>query len=1052
MDWKGIGISCMMVLLVFSPLFYTSLSKDPEVKFEYDSSHEITRYNEIDVKENPFNIQWFEPFEFTSMEFDEASNVLYLGTEHGLFIKNLTTDEYWVVSQWEGLDDLHIVDTALDRDHSYLYIVTNGNSRVYILDLEKRIIIMNITLLAHDSLFSYSRFRTLHYIPEYRCLYAGMTGGLLRLNMMDYSMKFWDLSYMQEVEMEFIEGWTHYTTIFTIKSIEYSPIRESLFITTSIGMSRFSIENETFENVVDLELGTLESVRDSAWDANTETLALVSDYSLFLFKNGEVQSFNLSDHLNIDFNYKEYFDYDHIKSNGWCRFYTVDFISSGTLAIFGYTTEFRYRDENGTWQHKGSRNKILLTFSIFNEKITILFRDTDYQLSNFPVFTALHQNNNEIIAAMRIYSEEDIEWNISYHREVTEKRTSVGGLFENSKIEDKSRWKVETSMTASETRFEGQYPLGRLDLGNGNIEPISITGNIRSPNDGLVDAEITDDLVILDRKTFILNRDFSETYPINRTKLRNDGENIIRITNKNDTFGEYYSHSTRYGSSQIHNGSVYFIDRDEHELLFFDINTLEYGLVMAEEELLNITDFLYYFKVIDDSTFLFCDFSCTFNTTSEGYDLFIEFRMHDDFTGSTTDLGRYYLFPGWRNSSCEEILDYYRILFMDIDSDNEKLVFSLDPYKHTYLVDLINGEITTINPFLVDPILWLSYEYQCEKIAFFNGSEFIAQSQKGMLTDNTDFRPLIPMHQGKTESILITDFTIIENLKTVLAVPGYVIHTPSHRSSNGGFGAYILDYGNNRSRHFHSAHGLPHLGSGTLHAVHYNEETGIVEVCSDHYFATVSMQELDENNTRPESGAVTIMYWGEESEVFDYGLDSSLMCSLSIVIPLGLIVIWMHEGWKYRIFSGIPLYSKLKHGTIATQKNREKLINAIKVNPGITYNRLRREVELGNGVISHHLKILEREKEIISRNNGTYKHFFLKGTKLPSVLRYLNITQSAIIYNLERSDTPLCQKDLQESTGSSSSTISYNLDKLLRKKVVRRKINSEGSYLYSLED
>ncbi len=1052
MDCKRIGICFLMILLVCSPFILSFRNQNAEMRFVYDSSHESNRFNETEVNENPFHIEWFDPFEYTSMEFDEASNVLYLGTENGLFIKNLTSGEYWVVSQWEGLDDLHIMDTALDRDHSRLFVVTEEDSKVYVLDLEKRIITMNITLLAHHSLFSYSRFRTLDYIAEYDCLYAGMTGGLMRLNVVNYSMTFWDLSYMQKVDMEFIEGWTHFTTTFTIKGVEYSPIHRSLFITTSSGVSRFDIENETFENVVDIELGILESVRDSAWNANTGTLAMVSDYSLFIFQNGEVRSFNLSDHLNVDFHYEEYFDYDHIKANGWPRFYTVDFVGSETLAIFGYTTEFRYEDENGTWQKKGSRKKILLIYAIPDGKISEIFRDEDYQLSNFPFFTALDKSRDNLFVALKSYGEEDIRWNISYYREVSNEKSSTAGIFENSKIEDTSRWRVSTSMTHSETRFEGQYSLGKIDLDNGAIIPISVTGNIRSPHDGLDDAEITDDLIILERKTFILNRDFSETYPINHSKLKNDGGNIIRITNKNDTFGEYFSHSTRYGSSQIHNGSVYFIDRDEHELRFFDIDTMEFGLVMTEDELLNITDFFLYFKVIDDSTFIFCDFSCTFNTTSEGYEVFIEFKMYDAFTGSTADLGRYYLFPGWRNSTCDRILDYYGILFMDIDSDKEKLVFSLNPYKHAYLVDLIKDEIIPINPLLVDPPLWQSYEYQCENIVFFNGSEFIAQSQKGMLTNNAALRPLVPVHGDSLEPVVMSDLIVVEALETVFAIPGYTRHDWGHRGSTGGSGLYVLEYGDNRSRHFDSAHGLPDLGTGSLHAVFYDQGSGNVEVSGDHYFVTVALKELDENNTRVKSGTVTIMYWGKESEVIDYGVGSSFMCSLSIVIPLGLIVFWMHEGWKYRIFSTVPLYTKLKGDAIAVQKNREKLIVAIRENPGITYNRLRKEVKLGNGVLSHHLRILDRENEIISRNNGIYKHFFLKGAKLPLVMRYLNSTQSTIICHIERSESPLCQKDLQERMNMSSSSVSYNLNNLMKENLVKREENRDGSYVYSLTD
>jgi DNA-binding transcriptional ArsR family regulator len=72
----------------------------------------------------------------------------------------------------------------------------------------------------------------------------------------------------------------------------------------------------------------------------------------------------------------------------------------------------------------------------------------------------------------------------------------------------------------------------------------------------------------------------------------------------------------------------------------------------------------------------------------------------------------------------------------------------------------------------------------------------------------------------------------------------------------------------------------------------------------------------------------------------------------------------------------IPLYTRLKGDDIETLQNRKEILGFIKGRPGANYSTIMHALEIGNGTLTYHLKVLEENRVIKSRTEGNRKLFY----------------------------------------------------------------------------
>jgi predicted transcriptional regulator len=132
----------------------------------------------------------------------------------------------------------------------------------------------------------------------------------------------------------------------------------------------------------------------------------------------------------------------------------------------------------------------------------------------------------------------------------------------------------------------------------------------------------------------------------------------------------------------------------------------------------------------------------------------------------------------------------------------------------------------------------------------------------------------------------------------------------------------------------------------------------------------------------------------------------------------------------------VPLFVRIKKDRVLDHFTRGQIFGFIKANPGTHYIAIQEHMDLQNGVLAYHLKVLEREEYIVSEREGIYKRFYPKHMKIPRKERQLSRVQVDIISAL-RTHPGTSQNGLARMLGESKQVIGYHIRVLEKAQIVR---------------
>jgi len=148
---------------------------------------------------------------------------------------------------------------------------------------------------------------------------------------------------------------------------------------------------------------------------------------------------------------------------------------------------------------------------------------------------------------------------------------------------------------------------------------------------------------------------------------------------------------------------------------------------------------------------------------------------------------------------------------------------------------------------------------------------------------------------------------------------------------------------------------------------------------------------------------------------------------------------------RYSFFSLLlPLYTRLKKGDVRKEIEDDKFVRGqiygyIKVHQGTNYTQIKTALDIGNGTLYYHLKVLEREHFIKSKIDGINKRFFLWEEKIfldgfqPSGLE-----KKIIHFILEQNERgTVTQTDIKENFAITKQRVSRIVKKLRKKRILK---------------
>ena len=214
------------------------------------------------------------------------------------------------------------------------------------------------------------------------------------------------------------------------------------------------------------------------------------------------------------------------------------------------------------------------------------------------------------------------------------------------------------------------------------------------------------------------------------------------------------------------------------------------------------------------------------------------------------------------------------------------------------------------------------------------------------------------------------------------------------------------------------------------------------DAANDTYKLTLSVQSGDAPESIGEATATVVIQGGTPPVATPHGQGWSFlglgyfawsMISIAVVGVCMIVVVGGTEVgyFAFLVWIFVPLYCRIMKEKVLDNFTRGEIYGYIKANPGAHYMELQNQLDLPNGVLAHHLMVLEREEFVKVYRDGFYKRFYPKHIKAIRREKHLSRIQRQIMDEVDR-HPGISQKTLASYVQESKQVISYHI-KVLQK-------------------
>ena len=221
------------------------------------------------------------------------------------------------------------------------------------------------------------------------------------------------------------------------------------------------------------------------------------------------------------------------------------------------------------------------------------------------------------------------------------------------------------------------------------------------------------------------------------------------------------------------------------------------------------------------------------------------------------------------------------------------------------------------------------------------------------------------------------------------------------------------------------------------------------------YEATVTVQSSGSNCSYTQTLSVIIPQPPLPVPPGQAGPDYLLLLGVSALV-IGVCMMAFIGGTEIGLlaflqFILVPLFVRIRKERVLDHFTRGQIFGFIKANPGTHYIAIQEHLELHNGVLAYHLKVLEREDYITSERDGIYKRFYPRHMKIPRKERQLSRVQLDIISAL-RTHPGTSQNGLARMLGESKQVIGYHIRVLEKAGIARVERDAQATRCYLAGD
>jgi DNA-binding MarR family transcriptional regulator len=139
------------------------------------------------------------------------------------------------------------------------------------------------------------------------------------------------------------------------------------------------------------------------------------------------------------------------------------------------------------------------------------------------------------------------------------------------------------------------------------------------------------------------------------------------------------------------------------------------------------------------------------------------------------------------------------------------------------------------------------------------------------------------------------------------------------------------------------------------------------------------------------------------------------------------------DASKYRFFAMIaPLFTRLRREDVLSHSVRWQILGYILENPGRHYNQIKRDLDLPNGSLAYHLRVLEKAAKIKTVRKGRLVCFYTYETDVSLVPKVSLSTMDELIIQTIKDNPQVSQKEIALILDEKPDNVGYHLRKMVR--------------------
>jgi len=169
----------------------------------------------------------------------------------------------------------------------------------------------------------------------------------------------------------------------------------------------------------------------------------------------------------------------------------------------------------------------------------------------------------------------------------------------------------------------------------------------------------------------------------------------------------------------------------------------------------------------------------------------------------------------------------------------------------------------------------------------------------------------------------------------------------------------------------------------------------------------------------------------------------------AIIIGGLLFILWTEVGYVTITTSLITLYSKLSKKDILNHEIRGLIRGYIIANPGDHYSSIKRNLDLNNGTLAYHLRVLEQNGFVKSMYDGIYKRYYPANINISRLKK--NISKQEEIFNMILEHPGITMEQIGRLIGASRQVVNYHVKNLIRAGVVTYSRDGKSARFYPAE-